>query len=82
MEAGERQIVGLVGSAVLARDNVLDVETHERNEVLRQPAILATTRRAPSDQGPEGAIHHDPGGTASSARALAWSTLTKSIAET
>lgn len=59
---GERKIVGSIGTPMLSREDVLDVE-NERLTLLWQGAILAVIVRAAADELAEGSVHQP---------ALAW----------
>ena len=55
----QRQIVWLSCAAMLASDNMLDVESHDRRYCLRQPAVFASVTSSAVDQEPQFALHYD-----------------------
>jgi hypothetical protein len=70
MGSGKAKDVGIVGPAVLLRDNVLNVKRQEIGVVLVQPAVFTATACPLPDEGPESGVHHSPWELARSWRAL------------
>jgi hypothetical protein len=55
--AGQRQILRLCWTAVLARDDMLDVKANEARRRLGQTAVFARVARSAADERPQGVIH-------------------------
>ena len=71
MVTGEGEIREVVGTAVLLRDDVLDMERKERVSRLGKAAVLATVSRSGADSPPGGCADHEAGCSARSLRAFA-----------
>ena len=70
--AGEREVFGIVAAAVLAGDDVLDLENLEGVVRLAQAAILAAIARPLPHEMPRAFVDHAPVARLKWRRALAW----------
>lgn len=80
--AGEGEVRGVVATAVLPGNDVLDVESDERRGRLRHAAVFASVTGPPTDQSADGRVHYGDGNIASRLRAFAWRMLMTWIAWT
>ncbi len=57
VNAGEREVFRMVGSAMDLGNNVLEMQWSQRRIVLAEPAIFAAVVRAPSNAGLNRRVH-------------------------
>jgi hypothetical protein len=80
--AGEGEVIGVVGAAVLPGDDVLDVKRDERDVLLQQPTVFAAPPSPRSNEIADGSRRHAPEARTSAPRALVCRIVRKSRAAT